>query len=281
MIRKEWRLRCIGNIINLASQAFLYGKEDEAFTAEVYGASTIADIKKQLSIWQKKYPIGKLHNIVTFICRTPQRREQFRSMEVSQFDLDNETMKYLMVVCDNDTRWNSACNMIERALQLRHHIDAFCAVNQRTTKRHKEDSSDDDDGSVRQDKLTPGDWDTLKESYTLTKPFRDFTARMKGRAITGSYGALWEVLPAIELMVSECKKFAAQYSALALHNLYREVEGERFLLLQRQCQAPKLVGYVRGVGHHARRGSCPCHELGLISRKHGDALTASGAHHEA
>ena len=78
-------------------------------------------------------------------------------MEVSQFDLDNETMKDLMVVCDNDTRWNSACNMIERALQLRHRIDAFCAVNQRTTKRHKEDSSDDDDGSVRRDTLTPGD----------------------------------------------------------------------------------------------------------------------------
>ena len=157
-----------------------------------------------------------LPTIVTFIRLTPQRREQFRMMNVSQFDLDNETMKDLMVVCDNDTPWNSACNMIERALQLRHQIDAFCAVNQRSTKRNRDDNDDDDDGSVCRDTLTPGDWDTLKELYALTKPFREFIARMEGRATKGSYGALWEVLPAIELLVSEYKDFAARYTALAL-----------------------------------------------------------------
>lgn len=62
----------------------------------------------------------------------------------------------------------------------------------------------------------------------MTKPFRDFTARMEGRAITRLYGALWEVLSAIELMVSEYKRFAAQYSALALHNQYSEVNREDF-----------------------------------------------------
>lgn len=226
LMRKERRLRCIGHIINLAAQAFLYGKDEEAFTAEVYGTLAIADVKKQLDVWRKKGPIGKLHNIVTFIRRTPQRREQFRSMEVSQFDLDNETVQNLMVVCDNDTRWNSACNMIERALHLRHRIDAFCAVNQRTTKRSRDDlnTRDDDYRSVRHDTLTPGDWDTLKELYNLTKLFRDFIARMEGRATTGSYGALWEVLPAIELMVTEYRRFAAQYTALAIHNQYGEVE---------------------------------------------------------
>lgn len=160
----------------------MYGKDEEAFTAEVYGASAIADVKKQLDIWRKKGPIDKLHNIVTFIRRTPQRREQFLSMEVNQFDLDNETMKDLMIICDNNTRWNSAYNMIERALHLRHRIDAFCAVNQRATKQHRDDFIEDDDGSIRRDTLTPADWDTLKELYNLTKPFRDFTAQMEGRA---------------------------------------------------------------------------------------------------
>lgn len=32
---KERRLRCIGHIINIAAQAFLYGTDEEAFTAEV------------------------------------------------------------------------------------------------------------------------------------------------------------------------------------------------------------------------------------------------------
>ena len=86
------------------AQAFLYGKDEEAFTAEVQGTRSLADVKKQLEVWRKKGPIGKLHNIVTFIRRTPQRREQFRSMDVSQVNIDAETMKDLMVICDNDTR---------------------------------------------------------------------------------------------------------------------------------------------------------------------------------
>lgn len=245
LTRRERRLRCVGHIINLAAQAFLYGKEEEAFSAEVHGVARIADIKKQLELWRKKGPIGKLHNIVTFIRRSPQRREQFRSMEVSQFDLDNESMKDLMVVCDNDTRWNSACNMIERALQLRHRIDAFCAVNQRSIKR-REDSVDDDDGSVRRDTLTPGDWDTLKELFDLTKPFRDFTARMEGRATTGTYGALWEVLPAIHKIVEEYERHAAHYTALALSNQYMEDAGDmevNYILISISNALGKLYKY--------------------------------------
>lgn len=115
--------------------------------AEVHGACSIADVKKQLEIWWKKGPIRKLHNIVTFICRIPQRCEQFRSINVSQFDLDNKKMKDLMVVCNNDTRWNSVCNMIKQALELCHCIDAFCAVNQWPVKRNRDENNDN--GSVR------------------------------------------------------------------------------------------------------------------------------------
>lgn len=35
LIKKEWKLWWIGHIINLAAQAFLYRKDEEAFTAEV------------------------------------------------------------------------------------------------------------------------------------------------------------------------------------------------------------------------------------------------------
>lgn len=127
-----------------------------------------------------------------------------------------------MVVCDNDTRWNLACNVIKRALELRHRIDAFCAVNQRPVKQSRDEN--DDEQSVHRDTLTPGDWDTLKELYNLTKPFRDFTARMEGHATNGLYGALWEVMPAIELLVSEYKRFSEQYTALALSVEGSEIE---------------------------------------------------------
>lgn len=81
LIKKERRLRCVGHIINIAAQAFLYDNDKEAFTAEVHGARSLADVKKQLDIWRKKGPIGKLHNIVTFIRRIPQHREGKREEE--------------------------------------------------------------------------------------------------------------------------------------------------------------------------------------------------------
>lgn len=77
-------------------------------------------------------------------------------MKVSQFDLDNKTMKDLIVICNNNIQWNSISHMIERALQLCHQINTFCAINQRSTKRLRDDSAKDNDRSVRQDILTPG-----------------------------------------------------------------------------------------------------------------------------
>lgn len=49
---------------------------------------------------------------------------------------------------------------------------------------------------------------------------------MEGHATTGSYGVPWEVLPAIELLVSEYKKYESHYSALVLNNKSSEVEGD-------------------------------------------------------
>lgn len=48
----------------------------------MHGACLMADVKKELEVWQKKIPIGKLYNIVTIIRRTPQRREQFCLMDL-------------------------------------------------------------------------------------------------------------------------------------------------------------------------------------------------------
>lgn len=104
------------HIINLAAQAFLYGKNKEVFSVKVYKIGQILDIKKSLEVWTKKSPIGKVYNIVIFIQRLPQRWEQFSFIEVSQFDLNNGTMKDLIVVYNNNTWWNSIYNMIKQVL---------------------------------------------------------------------------------------------------------------------------------------------------------------------
>jgi len=76
---KKHRLHYFGHIINLATKAFLFGEEAEAFELEVdlYTQHQLDLEKKELKAWRKLGPIGKLHNIVTYIRKTPQRREAF------------------------------------------------------------------------------------------------------------------------------------------------------------------------------------------------------------
>lgn len=47
-----------------------------------------------------------------------------------------------MVVYDNNTYWNSACNIINHALQLYYQINSFYAMNQCFTKRNFDKNND-------------------------------------------------------------------------------------------------------------------------------------------
>lgn len=89
----------------------------------------------------------------------------------------------------------------------------FYVFNEWSKKRSRDN---DNDRSVYQNILISSNWDILKELYILTKPFYKYTACMKDHTITDLYKALWEILPAIELLVLEYKSFAACYTIFAL-----------------------------------------------------------------
>ena len=86
------RLRCYGHVINLAAKAFLFGDDLDAFELEI---NTLEKLKLEiryerelLALWRKRGSIGKLHNLVIWIRRSPQRRESFMSLS-----RDNTTLK--------------------------------------------------------------------------------------------------------------------------------------------------------------------------------------------
>ena len=112
--------------------------------------------QKEIDIWRKKGPIGKLHNVVKFIRNTPQRREGFISITVNN-TLTNTDFDHLMVKSDNATRWNSAYDIIHRALKLRRRIDIYCF---------------DHKSSLEQDTLTPDDWTSLTTIHGILEPFK-------------------------------------------------------------------------------------------------------------
>jgi len=72
------RVRCLGHIINLAAKAFLFGRNAESFEVETSNLREITHLEALLVLWRKQGPLGKLHNTLAFIRKTPQRREAFQ-----------------------------------------------------------------------------------------------------------------------------------------------------------------------------------------------------------
>ena len=76
------RLRCNGHILNLAATAFLFNTANEALVAynnEGVSESALPS-EKELEEWRQKGPLGRLHNLVVWIHRSPQRRTRFLAL---------------------------------------------------------------------------------------------------------------------------------------------------------------------------------------------------------
>ena len=75
------RVRCCGHIINLVARAFLFGQDPDAFELRIENLEKlkleIRHEKELLDLWRKRGSTGKLHNLILWIRRTPQRRQEF------------------------------------------------------------------------------------------------------------------------------------------------------------------------------------------------------------
>lgn len=76
--RKARRLRCLGHVVNLCARALLIGKESKKTLRRLEGVTG----KESEGMWRARGPVGKLHNIIKYIRSTPQRREQFASIQI-------------------------------------------------------------------------------------------------------------------------------------------------------------------------------------------------------
>jgi hypothetical protein len=94
--------------------------------------------------------------------------------------------------------------MIQRALRLKDAIHGYC-------KRWRLEGGDSYD--LMKDVLDATDWDELQQFEQLLKPFEKATKRTEGNAITGSHGALWEVIPVIDYLFNTLKRHADDVTA--------------------------------------------------------------------
>jgi hypothetical protein len=78
------RLRCLGHIINLSAKALLFGSDEGCFDFEISEIATLRfEVRHALEVlafWRKKGPISRLHNIIIWIQKTPQRQQAFKNI---------------------------------------------------------------------------------------------------------------------------------------------------------------------------------------------------------
>ena len=67
------RLRCMGHVINLVARMLLFGMDPDGFEEEHQPPK---ELKKELELWRKLGPVGKLHNIVVWVMRSTQRQQE-------------------------------------------------------------------------------------------------------------------------------------------------------------------------------------------------------------
>jgi hypothetical protein len=100
-----YRARCIGHIINLACQAFLFGEDIEAFEFEIKGVDESTDfdsdkMRRAQRAWRKKGPLGKLHNIVLFVRSSSPRKEAFKKVTVGDKSVNSKFIFSCQRSCD-------------------------------------------------------------------------------------------------------------------------------------------------------------------------------------
>jgi hypothetical protein len=218
---KQSRLRCFGHIVNLVVKALLFGTASTSLQQEL---STVeAGEERAFKIWREQGAIGKLHNIVYYITRSDKRRRAFEAIQkVDSSDLT------LQLVRDIGVRWNSTYSMIQRALRLKDSLHLYC----RQWRQERYESYD-----LRRDMLDAQDWSELEHFEQLLKPFNKATRRAEGNAITGSHGALWEVIPIMDYLFITLKKHADEVteSPHIFSDHYQHCINYGFVKLQEYC----------------------------------------------
>jgi hypothetical protein len=193
----KMRLRCLGHIINLVVKALLFGKATPSFQKDLQEASDVNTFR----LWRQQGAIGHLHNLVTYIGRSPSRLRAFEaSQKVDATDLVGNTLHLMK---DGGVRWNSTYYMIKRALRLQDALRQYCR-DWRPAPHELHD--------LKKDFLDPQDWEELRHFEELLQPFERVVKRVEGNAYSGSHGALWEVIPTMDYLFAKLKKAADEVS---------------------------------------------------------------------
>ncbi|OWT42269.1 reverse transcriptase [Pochonia chlamydosporia 170] len=219
------RGRCFGHTLNLSAKALLFGHNVEAFEEQLSGAAALSEAEHTL--WRRKGPVGKLHNLVVDIRRSDQLIYLLRSIQRSEFDMSADVRvrasKTLDLIIDNDTRWLSQLYMIRRAITLRPYLEQLILKHR---QQWEQDNRSKRTGNLRksakepricleENQLTAHDWTVLGHLATLLGFYEDAVKTLEGDGQqrkrkggwVGSYGNVWEVIQGFEFLLEVLEEY--------------------------------------------------------------------------
>ncbi|WKT54151.1 hypothetical protein QSH57_004735 [Fusarium oxysporum f. sp. vasinfectum] len=145
---EERRNRCINHLYNLDATSYLEGKLKDVLKSFESQPAEQAALQKVLNFIEEWRPTGafvRIHNLQGCVRRSSQRREGFLQYaqgklsdeEVDEFGEVLWEVSQLMLLQDNDTRYNSFFTAIERAFRLKDPIEIYTTVISRHADKTK------------------------------------------------------------------------------------------------------------------------------------------------
>lgn len=150
-LARRRRIRCVNHELNLGATGFLDGMLKEVLKKLPLQSAARESLQEEadfLENWRQSGSIQKLHDLMGWIRRSPQRREKFLQLtrgelteeellEFGQVLWNTRELGGLMVKQDNAARWNSFFESAERALLLKDPIEIFQQrmLNERDSKK--------------------------------------------------------------------------------------------------------------------------------------------------
>jgi hypothetical protein len=194
---KTRRLRCIGHIINLATQAFIFADNVEAakiaYTrAEISQLDNELDNESLISMESTncglvKQPALQKLKALAVAMRDDRFWQAFKTIVRSFPELPSTVPKVL-----GETRWNGWLLMIEEAFQTKPILDALLA-------RYHD--------SLELMVLLDEDWQLLKHIAGFLTPFKEVTKKNEGHKTT-----LDSFQPSIEFLINHFEKQQALHT---------------------------------------------------------------------
>jgi len=168
------RLRCFGHVINLVVKGFLWGDNIASIESQEEDEHHLSPEEevRQLKEWRKKGPRGKLHNIITYIHRTPQRLDQFTNVLHSSYPGES----IVLPILGNVTRWSSDYESLKRALRIKAAISSFIATAIGANRNGERGAND---RALINDDLSDDDWSILGYIMEILEPFSEWSTRLQ------------------------------------------------------------------------------------------------------